>query len=529
MHAIRYHTENDAADIAAAVMAARDASRAKLVAVATDLGWWSQDGIPDYAAAAAQIKKDRAAVRRIRRAKWMAKSMGLAYWPALIMDDYAPDIDPVAYVAAENAMMASNGLWSPADGTRGGWDSKGHHGVSRYDVAGYWYAAGCRDTPKFRTQVRLRTTAKKGDSLPFLINYARGQKWLLAWSNNYGVSRKAVAALGRLCPESRHAAMRGVPDDRADHPIRVRDLNWAEVRRIQALRVDPSPRAMALRAVALPPRPAAVVLGRAATKKMTHPIGHPEVIDLCPSYPTVSPDVARRIVDGESPSAISGGVLTRKEAHAWLTLGGPASDADIRRSVISFITRELPLKEFAPRDPVVARWLVNVRQRGAWGSLTKIERHPDGRAMCRMDVLDEITPEDLDRGITTGVERAFDNAAQRHSKIREDDAAVICRNPFGKLPRWMAVLTTPAALAAEGKTLSHCVGGYADQVRKGQCLIVSIASSHGRSTAEIRHGQEWSVAQHKGKRNLDAPKRHQQLLRAFLARVNSRRVNRIAA
>jgi len=524
MHALRFDPGSEATAIAADVMAARYARRERFISLAVRLGGYRG---PDYHAAREKLAEMRVSRARNRRAKDRAREIGLSYWPALIADGYQPRVDPRAYVAAERVLNRRHGEWCPEDGCHGGWDSKGHHGVDRVEVARYWYAAGCRDSRKFRAQVVLRAEAKKGDSLPFLLNLVRGARWASAWGVDWRqLSRKAQAALGRLSPELRHAAVRGLPEGACN--IRVRDLNWAEVRRIQALRADPTPRALALRALVLPARPAAVVLGRAGKRGMAHPITNADVVDLCPSYPTVALAIARRITAGESPASISGGLLTRKEAHAWLRDGGPVGERDIPASICCFLVRDLPLSGFTPRDPLVARWLAHVHQRGAWSALTRVERHPDGRAMCRMDVIDEITPADLDRGISTGVERAFERAGERLAKIDEGDNTIICRNPFGRLPRAMAALTTPAALAAEGRALGHCVGGYAQQVRAGQCLIISIASRHGRSTVELRRGHEWTASQHRGRNNGEPPRRHQQLLRAFLARANNRAYRRAA-
>lgn len=524
MHANRFDPLEEILD-AADYMSARAISREKFAVLVRESG--SAEG-------ALAVLRER---RIKRRARTQAERIGLAYWPALIKKPWVPQVDPRAYLAAERVLARRHGLWGDtlADGGmgRGGWDMMGHHGLSPRRVAQMWFAAGCRDTEKFRAQVALGTVARKGDSIPFLRNYARGQRWIDAWGVGTPLSRKAIAALGRLSPELRHAAVSGLsefkgyrhtPTDRhRPIPFRVADLNWAHVARIQGLRADPSARAKAIRALALPARPAAVVLGREHSRGMPHPIQDADVPDLCPSYPTVRRDIAVRIVAGESPVALARGTLTRREAHEWLSAGGPVSAADIPASVCAWITREVPVDGHLPRDPQVARWLAHVHQRGSWSGMTRVERHPDGHALRRLDMIDEITPEDLDRGISTGVERAFDRAAERLSKVDAEDHRTICRNPFGRLPRAMAVLTSPAALAAEGKALGHCVGGYSRAVERGQCLILSIASWHGRSTVELRPGAQWTVAQHYGPHNGSAPRRHQQLLRAWLARINTTR------
>lgn len=86
-----------------------------------------------------------------RAAKLLAKKVELAYWPALA---FGPKIDPAAYVAAETVLTKEVGSkygdlvavteWGGR--SRGGWDSYGYHGLSSYDAARCWYAAGCKDS-----------------------------------------------------------------------------------------------------------------------------------------------------------------------------------------------------------------------------------------------------------------------------------------------------------------------------------------------------------------------------------------------
>lgn len=216
---------------------------------ADDLNRWDDERRKAAAA------RDQVARRNARR---RASALGLAYWPALLPNNRG-SCDPRAFVAAEAVLQRRHGGWNPATGQHGGWDSHGHHGVCPGEVFQYWRAAGCRDSPKFRFQVAQRVWAKKGDSLPWLRHRVRGQRWFDVWKWAYpaALSSKAIAALGRLSPELRHAALRGVAD--VGSKIRIRHLNWAEVARIQALRVDPSDRAQALRAQVLPARAACLV------------------------------------------------------------------------------------------------------------------------------------------------------------------------------------------------------------------------------------------------------------------------------
>lgn len=169
---------------------------------------------------------------RKRALKQMANNIGLAYWPALV---YGPRIDPKAYLVAERILWAQTGsLWgekTPDGMSHGGWDSDGYYGLSPWDVAAFWYAAGCRDSRKFRLQVATGIHAKKKESTNFFRAYARGKRWLAANQIQLVCSRKATAALGRLSWYCRWAAIHGVAP--TDHPVRVRELNWAAVKTAQ--------------------------------------------------------------------------------------------------------------------------------------------------------------------------------------------------------------------------------------------------------------------------------------------------------
>ena len=188
----------------------------------------------------------RATLARLHR---RAESLGLAYWPALRQRG----VDPRAFVAAERVLSSQVGsLWGEIlpDGTRshGGWDSWGHYGVSPREVADAWFAAGCRDTGKFRLQIAAGIVARKGDTLPWLRAYVRGCRWL--WGNRLmGLpwSRQAMAALGKISPELRRAAIGNFFADggRPAGTIRIRHLDWAEVARVQAILRGGSVRARA--------------------------------------------------------------------------------------------------------------------------------------------------------------------------------------------------------------------------------------------------------------------------------------------
>jgi hypothetical protein len=165
--------------------------------------------------------------------KYRAKRLGLVYWPALA---YGPKVDPRAFLMAEQVLAKKSGsYWGEilSDGSRsnGGWDSWGHYGLAPSDIARMWYAAGCRNSKKFRLQVATGIFARKGESVPQFAAYVRGWRWLRSnrLEGMLYLSRKAVAALGRLTWHSRWAAINNLPQER-DKPLRTRDLNWAAVK-----------------------------------------------------------------------------------------------------------------------------------------------------------------------------------------------------------------------------------------------------------------------------------------------------------
>jgi len=170
---------------------------------------------------------------RRARARRIAERVGLAYWPAIA---YGPRIDPHAYATAERVLTTPDtGTWG-IDGGHGPWDSWGHYGRPPEFVARAWFAAGCRDGGKFRAQLRGGVVARKGDTLPFVRNLARGNRWAQR-ANRYlarYMARNTIAALGRLPWYCRWAAIHDVAVPRRNGRIRIRDLNWAAVRVAQA-------------------------------------------------------------------------------------------------------------------------------------------------------------------------------------------------------------------------------------------------------------------------------------------------------
>lgn len=356
----------------------------------------------------------------MRRAKQQAERLGLAYWPALIRDGYQPKIDPLAYVYAEEVLERKHRLWD-GKARSGGWDRYDHYGLSRDTVARMWYAAGCRDTGKFRLQVAMGEVARRGDTAAWFKNYARGYRWYLRNSAAFDglgtISRKTIAFLGRLSPALRWAALWGLPcsEARGWKPLRIRDLNLALVAKTQ---VNPRAGYHALPVGALVrmvpggehiygPRPQEV----AATAFLT------------PSYPNLSLGMARRIAGGVSPLAIYREVVptcTKKEAHQWATWGKTPSEVytDILVSTENHLRAKHGIT-IKLRSAKVANWLLAVFADPARKEAIMASRvHYVGGDEVEFNfisAIDEIQDEDI-LSDSDGVNAVFNRASQRNSE-----------------------------------------------------------------------------------------------------------------
>jgi len=172
--------------------------------------------------------------RKLKKKIKIARNIGLNYWPALV---YGPNIDPIAYKIADKILSAKYGKWGKSN--HGGWDMWGDKGVSPIDVAKFWFASGCKPNTKFMFQVRNEFLAFKHESLNQLICRFRGDRWLsqnLLYSK-WLFSNKAIYALGRISAPLRWAAIKNIDFDTfniANAKIRISDLNWGEVKRVQS-------------------------------------------------------------------------------------------------------------------------------------------------------------------------------------------------------------------------------------------------------------------------------------------------------
>jgi hypothetical protein len=136
------------------------------------------------------------------------------------------------------------------------------------------------------------------------------------------------------------------------------------------------------------------------------------------------------------------------------------------------------------RDITVARWLRAIDKdpaRTAALERVRIAYLPGGeeRRFRYLDKLDEIRAEDLVKGPRTSVDAAFRSAAKRLEEVARKygcESHDMLRAP----PSWLASmrcmhpLVSAAQLWAEGKDLDHCAGVYADSVKRGESVVVSL-------------------------------------------------------
>jgi hypothetical protein len=311
---------------------------------------------------------------------------------------------------------------------------------------------------------------------------------------NYGLTAKTWAALGRVSPEMQEAMLAELEQLRENGKltgvVRVRDLPWEIGARVQkAIMADRTGRVRIAWSIGQRQEKLLADCIGAKPQYWTIPSYNERAVALLsPSYPKVTWEQSVRLCRGESPVQLSGGILTRAEAHAWLNARGDIEPVEWLCSV-----------HFLPhvRSIAIARWLLSVKQRGHWDALIREHEFagPAGqRLMARfIDRVDEIQDVDLDRGATTGVERAFNRAANR---VRH--------------------LCTPAALVREGEEMHHCVAGYEDAVSRGQSVILAISVRGHRSTVEL--SAQGRILQHRGPRNADPHPLCHAVMQRFMSR-----------
>ena len=519
------------------------------------------DGIADWEEikAARAIARDpvtaeeRRQKRRIRAAKAYAAAYGINNWSVFMADKcYQPSRE--AMVAAEAVLVPIHGAYGSTtlpDGSRsrGGFDSYSCHGLSGSDVRSLWFIAGCKDTAKFRFMVkhwdRWEQPFKKGDSLMFCVNYLRGSRWLAAnkkfVDRNGEVAsfgRKAIAALGRISPIARRAAVEGVRlwdgnVGAVNTPIRIRELNWDAVKRTQDLMSGGNAK---VRLALLP--------DRAVIKEVTGqlpPVGkyidpmltNTAIAALVPQFAIhrelwdmgvgpISLQNAKDLVLGNKTigQVLSGGQFTDKIAHQYLMENNTPGYVD----AMSWYARRIGVPTH--RSVKVMDWMSYLQKKGWWSEMEKVRTQYVGgeeQRFTALQLLDEIQEEDIitgKEGVRVVLDRASARSGEEFYLASKDDHRTLRHGlPVWtkKMPRWIRVLNTRSLLATEGRDLKHCVGGYISAVESGKSIILSISSRHGRSTVECN--DRMVVMQHRGVSNGVPPSRHDQLLRAFFNKM----------
>lgn len=410
--------------------------------------------------------------------------------------------------------------------------------------AGLWTSASLRPISARRRRRLERATRAAGRTSAGMLGRQTQEP--------LRVTPAALSQLGRLSPELQRALIHvsgGLPDplDVANElggvdPLRPRDLRWDLLaplaRQVAADRTGRVRAAWATgkRFVALA-RAAGVGHPPDCWSEKFHASSHEsytrwdEVVRwLTPSYPLVSVAQARRIVRGESPVELSEGMLSRAEAHQWLSTLPHLSP-------LEWLQRRLPAEVPPLRDIHVVRWLLEVRRRSHWEQLTRVRRiqGPAGAVadVRFIDRLDEIMTEDLVSpaaiaarefvpDVRARVIDVFARAAARSGeawmeKARRDHRILASPPPWSLYPRSMRFLVTPAALAAEGDQMEHCVGGYSPAVESGKSVVVALRVGAERSTAEF--DPRGRVLQHRGPRNSAPHPVLDRLLERFIRRA----------
>jgi len=199
---------------------------------------------------------------------------------------------------------------------------------------------------------------------------------------------------------------------------------------------------------------------------------------------------------------------------------------------IVWLTRKLPGQPQA-RSILIARWMLNVHKRGAWGQLTKDrELHIPGRDELAhfnfMDRIDEIQDADLEEGPATDVTAAFDRASRRAASPilakMEKDYKILNQSGWPLYTKSMRELNTPAALIKEGNLdMTHCVAAYAEPVRSKQSVILALNVNGRRSTVELAWakpgGPPPKERQHFGCHNGPPPRANVELLAKWMKKV----------
>jgi hypothetical protein len=204
---------------------------------------------------------------------------------------------------------------------------------------------------------------------------------------------------------------------------------------------------------------------------------------VCESYPKLKPPIAAKVILGIPV----GEGLTHRERHEWLSEGAELEP-------IKWLLRGTGLEA---RTLSVARWLLKVlNNEEQKAALYKTRR--EGRLA---DHTIDLMPSDCEGGVNEAIARREDRMA-----VNEFGAEKLCEHPpwIKRLGGRVTVLDTAVALEREGREMSHCVGGYASNVKNGTSIIVSIKAWGHRATVEYNRSRK--IVQMKSKANSDPSK-----------------------
>jgi hypothetical protein len=214
-------------------------------------------------------------------------------------------------------------------------------------------------------------------------------------------------------------------------------------------------------------------------------------------YPSVSVDIAARLILGERPVDLAPG-LTRAEAHAWLCDGAP----DVGSWVLG--------RAGVPCDQSTVYLRVALWLRDRWrcaeqrAALERPRRQMIAGQLIEgsyLEHLDTLRPTDL----RPSVEDTYRRAAERAGKALER-ALASKGEPLAPAPKWWQpvrcarLLLTGPDLVREGRAMKHCVATYAGHVRERETVIVGLCVLGHRSTVELGRASA-NVRQHKGPGN----------------------------
>lgn len=231
---------------------------------------------------------------------------------------------------------------------------------------------------------------------------------------------------------------------------------------------------------------------------------------------------------------------TKKEAFAWMKyiaekyVKDAADDELAKQSPYGFIQHDFQINNFPSwmiieteknKDKVwnarqdfsfqtwmVFRWFLYHMDSTYFNKTIRVNG-PAGveGAFIPGNYLAKIQEVDLENGIKTSPEKAFQNASIREAKAFEET------NKEKEFPvdfddtENVKVIRNSRALKREGERMNHCVGGYGPSCLNGSSLILSLPNS----TAEL-NPTTLAIYQHRGRGNGEPPEEDYNFLQQWL-------------